>query len=610
MAIVQISRIQHRRGLAENLPQLSHAELGWVTNTRELYIGNGPLSAGAPVVGNTAILTEHSDLAGLINFTYEGNASATVDTGATAGAPIVRTLQDRLDDHVSIMDFGASGNGTVDDTAAIARAIYQLFVRDTTQKARRSLYFPAGVYKVTAPIEVPTWATLYGDGSGKTIIQYEETQTNATATATITAGAVSSLTVATPGAGYATAPVVTITGDGAGASFTANITDGAITSFTQVSGGAGYSTASVSITSSKTAGHDSCVIRTVDSKGQAAPNIGNNSATQPQNIVIRGMTIKTTDSTHLIQDCIQIDSTLNSYFEDVAFVGTYNSTDGLNSSDRPAGFNISETLALRTRNLVFNACSFQGVPLGVYSNDAIEGLSFHNCNFDTMYKGFWLGETTASGTGPHSIKITSSLFRDIDYEAIDVDRAQGIYSIGNTFVDVANNGNADATASAVADVINFNSVNVSDCTSISDKFGRTDGDVGTYDRVQLNHADGYVLIPDTKELFGRREHTISNQLSLLDNQTATSTGITFLESEVKYVKMYYSITRGTESQVGELSIAIKSGASTVTDSITQTGATGVTFTVTHSAGTATMRYTTTSTGSAATLVYYIEYLHS
>ena len=203
MAIVQISRIQHRRGLAENLPQLSHAELGWVTNTRELYIGNGPLSAGAPVVGNTAILTEHSDLAGLINFTYEGNASATVDTGATAGAPIVRTLQDRLDDHVSIMDFGASGNGTVDDTAAIARAIYQLFVRDTTQKARRSLYFPAGVYKVTAPIEVPTWATLYGDGSGKTIIQYEETQTNATATATITAGAVSSLTVATPGAGAA-----------------------------------------------------------------------------------------------------------------------------------------------------------------------------------------------------------------------------------------------------------------------------------------------------------------------------------------------------------------------------------------------------------------------
>ena len=610
MAIVQISRIQHRRGLSENLPQLSHAELGWVTNTRELYIGNGPLSAGAPVVGNTAVLTEHSDLAGLVNFTYEGNAGSSVQTGATAGTPIQRKLQDRLDDYVSVMDFGASGNGTVDDTAAINRALYQLFVKDITQKARRSLYFPAGVYKVTAPIEVPTWATLYGDGSGKTIIQYNETQTNATATANITTGAVSSLTVATPGAGYATAPVVTITGDGVGASFTANITDGAITSFTQVSGGSGYSFANVSITSSKTAGHDSCVMRTVDSKGQAAPNIGNNSATQPQNIVIRGMTIKTTDSTHVIQDCIQIDSTLNSYFEDVAFAGTYNSGDGLNSSDRPAGFNISETLALRTRNLVFNACSFQGVPLGVYSNDAIEGLSFHNCDFDTMYKAFWLGETTSSGTGPHSIKITSSLFRDIDYEALDIDRAEGIYSIGNTFVDVANNGNADGTASAVADVINFSATDVSDCTSISDKFGRPDGDVGTFDRVQLNHADGYVLIPDTKELFGRREHTIANQLSLLDNQTATSTGITFLESEFKYVKMYYSVARGTESQVGELSIAIKSGASTVTDSITQTGATGVSFTVTHSAGTATLRYTTTSTGSAATMTYYIEYLHS
>ena len=62
MAIVQISQITNRKGLAENLPQLAGAELGWSTNTRQLWIGNGTLEDGAPVIGNTEILTEFSDV--------------------------------------------------------------------------------------------------------------------------------------------------------------------------------------------------------------------------------------------------------------------------------------------------------------------------------------------------------------------------------------------------------------------------------------------------------------------------------------------------------------------------------------------------------------------
>ena len=60
MAIVQISQITNRKGLAENLPQLAGAEFGWSTDTRQLWIGNGTLQDGAPVVGNTEILTEFS----------------------------------------------------------------------------------------------------------------------------------------------------------------------------------------------------------------------------------------------------------------------------------------------------------------------------------------------------------------------------------------------------------------------------------------------------------------------------------------------------------------------------------------------------------------------
>ena len=62
MAIVQISRITNRKGRQENLPQLAGAELGWSINTRQLYIGNGTLQEGAPVIGNTEILTEFSEI--------------------------------------------------------------------------------------------------------------------------------------------------------------------------------------------------------------------------------------------------------------------------------------------------------------------------------------------------------------------------------------------------------------------------------------------------------------------------------------------------------------------------------------------------------------------
>jgi len=65
MAIVQISRIQQRRGLNQDLPQLASAELAWSVDTRQLYIGNGTLAEGAPTEGVTEILTEYS----IINFT-------------------------------------------------------------------------------------------------------------------------------------------------------------------------------------------------------------------------------------------------------------------------------------------------------------------------------------------------------------------------------------------------------------------------------------------------------------------------------------------------------------------------------------------------------------
>ena len=62
MAVIQISRIQHRRGLQSDLPNLASAELGWSVDTRKLYIGNGTIEEGAPSLGRTEVLTQYSIL--------------------------------------------------------------------------------------------------------------------------------------------------------------------------------------------------------------------------------------------------------------------------------------------------------------------------------------------------------------------------------------------------------------------------------------------------------------------------------------------------------------------------------------------------------------------
>lgn len=173
MAIVQISRITNRKGLQAELPQLAGAELGWSIDERRLFIGNGTIAEGAPVVGNTEILTEFSDiLAFQTTYTYKGEAAGyTVQTGANAGSPVSQSLQSWLDQWASVKDFGAVGDGVTDDTDAINRALYQLYCREVNPQIRRSLFFPAGVYLINETIIIPSFATLYGEGKDNSVIK-------------------------------------------------------------------------------------------------------------------------------------------------------------------------------------------------------------------------------------------------------------------------------------------------------------------------------------------------------------------------------------------------------------------------------------------------------
>ena len=190
MAVVQISRIQHRRGKKNSgtgLPQLSSAELGWAVDTQELFIGNGSVNEGAPYVGNTKILTEHDNIIDLANQYAYKPTEGTIWNSAT---PYYRSLSSRLDDFVSVANFGANPNSNMTEdemTAAIQRAVDSLYLNGEVNN-RVVLYFPAGLYEINDSIKIPPFATIYGAGKDKTIISSETTTTFVTVNGSSTPG--------------------------------------------------------------------------------------------------------------------------------------------------------------------------------------------------------------------------------------------------------------------------------------------------------------------------------------------------------------------------------------------------------------------------------------
>jgi polygalacturonase len=150
--------------------------MGWSTDTQQLYIGNGVTTSPdfAPATGLTEILTEHTDILGLIGlYTYQGTqAGYSVITGPSSSQPIQRSLQEKLDDIVDVRDFGAVGDGYTDDTAAINRAIQQIYntVYFSSTLTRRTINFPGGTYLTSASIFLPPYVKLVGDGRDSTII--------------------------------------------------------------------------------------------------------------------------------------------------------------------------------------------------------------------------------------------------------------------------------------------------------------------------------------------------------------------------------------------------------------------------------------------------------
>jgi hypothetical protein len=115
----------------------------------------------------TQQLDETSDRGLKFPVSDSSSLSATLPTSAeragkylkfdSTGAPSVATLPSYF---VSVTDFGAKGDGTTDDTAAIQLAV----------NTAKSVFFPSGTYKITAPIVLSQNNFEVVGVKGKTII--------------------------------------------------------------------------------------------------------------------------------------------------------------------------------------------------------------------------------------------------------------------------------------------------------------------------------------------------------------------------------------------------------------------------------------------------------
>ncbi len=592
MAILQISRITQRKGLAQDLPQpLAGAELGWAIDERKLYIGNGELAEGAPFVGNTEVLTEFSDLLSYVTaYTYQGDAAGyTVQTGATSGNPVTQSIQARLDSYAIVTDFGATGDGVTDDTAAINRALYQIYCRQTNTQIRRSLFFPAGTYLVTGTILVPPFAQLYGEGSDSSIISFQ----------------VNDWVTLTP---YASGVMVYYTVNG-------NYYRSKSVVPAEDPTSPGSPIAPTNTTYWEEQDLPEYVIQTADSLQQTGVSIGTNGALPPQNIEMINMAVKTANQgngTTVLHNVCLVDRTSQVSFEQVNFQGPFTTADGNTELDALACVHFNSSPSLPCVQINFSGCKFSGATYGIMTDNVVKGCTISGGYFDTLFQGIMLD------TEPTGVRIVENIFDNIYNEAIVITGATLNASAYNIFYDVGNIFLGIVTT-PVIDIDADNNI------SVGDLFERTTADSVSHPRIALNNTGSVVLGMNIRGISyiidGAANDTIANQMQL--GEYTRTTGVadvltdnttedlfvvnTGLSDPIVAFNIDYTITRSTSYRSGTMSIISGTGF-TYSDDYAENSSTGITLSAAEAGGNVTVSYTSSSTGDDGTIKYSITHL--
>ncbi len=120
--------------------------------------GGGGVTLSPANTGSEIVVTVPAIASTLL--TRSDGASAAVYTPAGTGA-IASTVQAKLRESVSVLDFGADPTGAIDSAPAFRLAI----------AAAKNIYVPTGTYSIESNISVTTPVRIYGDGVSPTVIE-------------------------------------------------------------------------------------------------------------------------------------------------------------------------------------------------------------------------------------------------------------------------------------------------------------------------------------------------------------------------------------------------------------------------------------------------------
>jgi hypothetical protein len=192
MAILEVARIQIRRGqeIQNKVPKLEPGEFAWAQDTENLYIGKR-IAEGAADDENTRILTEKDfqrdnifELLNLSTATLTSPYKYRALTPHISATSVTRLLQEKLDESVSICEFGVIQSFTATDISNEFQVAVDTIFKNSTwdslerMDSRRELKIPAGKYLISNAIELPPYTTLVGEHPELTVITLTSSTTN------------------------------------------------------------------------------------------------------------------------------------------------------------------------------------------------------------------------------------------------------------------------------------------------------------------------------------------------------------------------------------------------------------------------------------------------
>lgn len=130
-----------------------------VTHIRAIATGESGLISKASLASDVTDVTlgvlSEDDGASLVGYRWEENSQA-----------IRRPVSDKLNDVVSVKDFGAIGDGAIDDTASFQAAFAQAAVTSA------SLHIPAGRYVINSPLYIADGACFDIDMANGAVLDF------------------------------------------------------------------------------------------------------------------------------------------------------------------------------------------------------------------------------------------------------------------------------------------------------------------------------------------------------------------------------------------------------------------------------------------------------